>query len=642
MNCFFIGTNKELFSKIPSTTIEEAYNYLKDLKIISLDIETTRKFDGKISKDLEGLDPYLSKIVMIQIGDENKQFIIDYREVNIGILLPILTNPDILIVGQNLKFEYKHLLHNENIKLNLLYDTMLAERILYNGLNPDCSLKALNKKYLNISVDKDTRLEFLDIGSKPFSDKQIIYGAEDILYPLKIRKKQEERMIKFNLKNTFKLEFEFLKVLADIEYKGMNFNSEIWLDNYKKNLIKFKEIEKELDEFVFTHLPNSKFVNNQLDLFSSEKKTNIQWTSSKQVIEFLNYFNICPQEVSKTTKKLSYTVNAGVLKTSLVTINKNIDQYLKDFILKYLEYKELEQSVTTFGKDFLKYINPITGRTHSNYNQIMDTGRISSSSPNLQNIPSDLSYRKAFDVPEGFKLINADYSGQEQIVLANKAGDKDIIKFYEDDLGDMHSFIASKIFKELNTLSLDEIKKNHKDKRQIAKAAGFAINYGGTGFTISKNLGIPEEEGNYVYEAYFKAFPGLNNYFNKVKSDALKNGYILIDPITNRKAFYYPPTNQKETGAIHRKALNFPIQGTSGSITKIAGILVRKKLIELNLDDKIFITNLIHDECILECEEKYSEQASKLLEECMEKAGKAWCTIVPLKAEAVITTFWNH
>jgi hypothetical protein len=155
----------------------------------------------------------------------------------------------------------------------------------------------------------------------------------------------------------------------------------------------------------------------------------------------------------------------------------------------------------------------------------------------MQNIPSDNRTRGCFQSEPGNTLIVSDYSGQEQIVLANKSLDTDLLEFYSKGLGDMHSFIASKIFPELSNLTLDEIKDNHKQKRQIAKGAGFAINYGGTGITISQNLNISMEEGENVYKAYFKAFPGLADYFKQEKQRALKLGYIQFNNISGRKCF---------------------------------------------------------------------------------------------------------
>lgn len=203
-------------------------------------------------------------------------------------------------------------------------------------------------------------------------------------------------------------------------------------------------------------------------------------------------------------------------------------------------------------------------------------------------------------------------------------------------------FVTKAIDPTLKDLSDDVIKKLHKDKRQIAKTAGFAIQYGGTGFTIAKNLGISEEEGNRVYDAYFVAFPELKKYFNKVKQQTLRQGYVLIDNVTGRRSYFKNPSNNKEKHAIEKKALNYPIQGLSGSMTKYASILFRNWVNENRYNDKIFITNLVHDEINLECLTDFSRIAAEKLEQVMIEAANVWCKKVPMKATAAIGKYWGH
>lgn len=635
------------------STIEDCFNYCKDKVVLGLDIETTRKYNKYFN--IEGLDPHTSKIVMLQIGDIDNQFIIDTRNVNIELIKPLLIDKNVQLVGHNIKFEYKHILHNYNIRITNLYDTMIVEQILYNGLYLQNSLNDLNKRYLGIKVDKSTRLQFLDIKDLPFTKKQIIYGADDIINPLLIQQKQLLEINNTEVDKCVSLEMLFLEVLGDIEYKGINFNKEIWLKNYDKNLIDYNKSKKILDDFVIDNYLDSVFIDKQLDLFSTEIKCNIKWTSSKQVIEFFNYLKICPKEVSKTTGKLSYTVNAKVVQSSLNTLNKDISDTLKQFIQDYLKFKELEQTCTTFGKDFLKYINPITKRVHTNYKQILSTGRISSSSPNLQNIPSDDSFRKAFDSPVKFKIINADYSGQENICLANSSLDPDILNFYYEGHSDMHSYNARKIYKELESLTLGEIKKNHSDKRQIAKSVSFALAYGGNGYTISNNLGVSAEEGKRIYNSYFEAFPKLKEFFDKTIKESMNRGYIIIDPLTKRRYYfrYFKQLDKlkkdkkwkqyfKLKGKYERSCLNYIIQGAAGSITKLAAIYFRKWILDNNLQHFVFITNLVHDEINVESLEDHELFVAKALEECMRKAGDKWCTTIPLNAEAAIGKYWAH
>lgn len=395
---------------IQETSLEACIEYLLLQDTIGLDIETTRKFNKYF--DIEGLDPYTSSIVMLQVGTLEHQFVIDTRNVDITPLLPILIDPKVLKVGHNLKFEYKHILHNYNIRIEGLYDTMIAEQILFNGLGYSNSLKDLNERYLGIIVDKSTRLEFLSIGSKPFTTRQILYGAEDILHPLKIRELQLPKLHEKDLLQTFKLEIRFLSALAEIEYNGINFNKEKWLNTYKENLALYNKHIEDLNKFIITNYPDSKFIKTQLDLFCTDIQCNIQWSSSKQVIPFFMSLGICPQAVSKTTKKLSYTVEAKEVKMILVK-RQDLDSKVREFIELYLRTKELEQATTTFGKGFLKNVNPITNRVHSNYQQMVNTGRISSRNPNNQNIPAKHQFRYAFDALDGKKMVNADYSGLE-------------------------------------------------------------------------------------------------------------------------------------------------------------------------------------------------------------------------------------
>jgi DNA polymerase I len=654
-NVFFIGEKALIEDNkyFNTSTKEECLAYLKTKTELGLDIETTYKFEGKYGK-MEGLSPYTSNIVMLQIGDLNKQFLIDTRVVSIDFLKGILENESITKVGHNLKFEYLHVLHNNGIRLKNLYDTQIAEQIIYCGLTqsfitiPDkkekitrFSLEALIYIYFKEKVDKNTRLQFLKIKDKPFTITQILYGVDDIIYPLQIKALQEVKLIKKNLGNTLSLEMLFLEVLGNIEYKGLKLNKDAWKKVYESKLIVFKEYEEILNTFVQNNYATSKFINKQLDLFSKELSCNIMWTSSKQVIEFFMYLNACPQEVSKSTKKLSYTVNATVIASSLLTLNKDQPEDVKKFIKDYLRFKELEQSVTTFGISFFKYINPISNRLHTNFKQIKNTGRISSASPNLQNIPSDKRYRECFIPEEGNIYVNCDYSGQETVLLANISGEANIAHLINTG-GCMHCFVTRKVYPELMDLTDTEIKQNHPEKRQLVKKANFAIQYGGTGYTIAKNVGITEKEGDDVYNAYFKAFPTLKQYFTKVQNQTIAQGYVLIDTITNRKSYFIPSKNQKEKFSIMKKALNYPVQGAGGSMTKLASIYFYKWIVKNNYLDKVWIVLTVHDELIIECNIDVQTIVKTALEESMLKAADVWCIDVKMKAEAHISDKWEH
>lgn len=270
-------------------------------------------------------------------------------------------------------------------------------------------------------------------------------------------------------------------------------------------------------------------------------------------------------------------------------------------------------------------------------------------------MPSDPEYRKCFTAPKNHKIVNADYSGQENICLANVSLDPNILEFYDKGLDDMHSYNASKVFPEISHLSLKKIKNEHSDKRQIAKSVSFALAYGGNGYTISNNLGVSPERGEEIYNAYFEAFPKLKKFFDKTINESMSRGFIIIDPITNRKFYFkefdklnfYKKNKQFSKyyslkGKYERACLNYIIQGAAGSITKLAAIYFYNWIKDNNLWNKVAITNLVHDEINVECKENISKKVAKALEKCMIKGGKLWCTRVPLNAEAAITDYWTH
>jgi DNA polymerase-1 len=638
--------------KYKRACMEEVISYLDSVDEFAVDIETSWKYKGKynygfagdwgkttVNPNAEGLDPKLTDICMIQVGDLNEVFIIDARDHGVKWIKSYLENPHVKKIGQNLKFEYKHFKEHDIIMENM-YDTMIAEKVLYTGWNLDWSLAGLIDRYVGDTVDKSTRLEFALIGDTPFSEKQILYGAEDITYPMKIRQSQLLDMKAKDVKRCFDLEMQFLPVLADIEYNGMCFNQTVWMQTYNTNLPLAVAAERALNAYVIERYSHTIFVDRQIDMFSDGFKCRVSWGSHVQVKKFFKFLGITPMDKNKMS--LNGKVLMSYIKAEQMKFDPDLSEGEFGLLDKFLEYKGMAQATSTFGKKFLKYVHPATKRLYSNYNQVLNTGRISSSSPNLQNIPAKEGFRKAFDAPKGWKIVNADYSGQEQIILANKSQDPELQQFYKDGHSDMHSFIASKIYPQLANLSLEEIKEKHKDKRQIAKAAGFAINYGGTGYTIAKNLGISEADGDAVYDAYFKAFPNLKKYFDKVKRESLAQGYILIDPITRRKNWFKKPEGKRQRSAVERNALNYPIQGEAGGITKLAPILFRKWVISEGLQEEILLTNLVHDEINVEVKEEYAELAARNLERCMSEAADLWCKTIRLSADAVVTDYWNH
>lgn len=667
---YLVTGQQEMFTPVgySMATVEEAIDYLKTLDVLGFDSET------------RGFDPYTCELISIQIGNGDKQFVVDCSTVNINLFKELLETKELIM--HNAKFDLKFLYHKKIVPTKI-FDSFLVERILTTGIDTARrSLDAVVYKYCKIELDKTIRG---NIHREGLSTRVIKYAADDVKYLHQVKRKQEVALQEKNLNRTASLDNEFVKVLAYIEYCGMYLNPVDWQKKCADDLKDMQAIKDKLDQFILDNADKyPQFVNNQLSLFAEGITCRINWNSEKQVIPLFKSLGIDTLTKDKET---------GLMKDSIDKKVLGPQKKKHELVGIYLEYKENQKEVSTYGENWFDYINKVTGRIHSNYTQIMNTGRLSSGQkgapkrgmpqlPNMQNIPSDNRTRGCFQAQPGNLLIVSDYSGQEQIVLANKSIDQDLLNFYSEGLGDMHSFIASKIFPELSNLSLDEIKENHKQKRQIAKGAGFAINYGGTGITIAQNLNISLEEGEEVYKAYFKAFPGLANYFKQEKQRALSLGYIEFNNISNRKCFipffdeyqklhkeiyqtegfwdqykleksqdstifksYFKPKVREyfmKRGDIERMSLNYPIQGTSADITKLAGVYFFRYLVENNLLFKVLLPNVVHDEWIVEAPEDIAKEISEKLQECMENSGLMFCKTVKLKAEPCITKFWKH
>lgn len=746
-------------------TISDCYEYIKDKKVLGLDIETTRKFPKRKETKREvyrgGLDPYLSEVVMLQIGDLNNLFVIDVRDYTLEELKPITDflhwNKHTLFVGVNLKFEGKHLRHNYGIRLNKVWDCMIAEMCLYNGLKRSFSLAGLAKEYLSVMevgdinlfessvevtlndealfeneflitpfevaendiIDKSTRMGFVTIGKKKFTARQVLYGADDILYPLLI---MERQLLGRNLPNgeiylpmkLFRMENSMTQVVADMELNGVPFDADKWIAIAEKHEAIYKERIGKLNKYIIDLYP--KFTTPP-NLFDFEDRCDIEWSSPAQVVKLFRYLDICPQEFSKQTKRKEYTVGATALQKTMkneykdnyqyqVWVDFDTDEngkYIEDhqkLILNFLLMKKTEQLITGFGKDWLRFVHPITGRIHSNYRQILNSGRMGCSSPNMQNQPNG-EHRDPFCVPEDSDriLIFTDFSNQEVRTVACLAEEDVMIEFfikghpvYGDD---MHTYTANNMHKAKNPDAEDYphkdselFTKEHKKKRGEAKIISFGLLYGKEAKGFGEDFGLSEEEAQTFVDAYFEAYPKLKEAMDKWAKHTFKNQYIQIDETTDRRWFsemfdemneaqrdakaYFPDEYFKKDvmskeekaeikedinarfpevkkhwrnffgikGALSRKSTNFRVQGTSASETKTAMIMMRNEEIDRKLDVKIIIT--VHDEIGLEGPEKDVEKLTNFAVRNMQDGANFFLNPPIMKAEPAVGKKWIH
>lgn len=381
----------------------------------------------------------------------------------------------------------------------------------------------------------------------------------------------------------------------------------------------------------------------------------INWNSPKQVAELFEEIGI-PVRIIDTEKSTDghtvhkYSVGKAHLK-------KYSSQY--PIVKEYLEYKELKKLVSSYGEKFLRHVNPVSGRVHTSFYQILDTGRISSSGPNLQNIPNE-EKRPGFRNCFIGNLIVADYSAQEGRILADKANEPAMLDFFLNGDGDIHSFVGRNMFK------CEVSKTVNPHLRQQGKITNFTLAYGGSAHKIADTFQIPLKDAKDLIDMYYAAFPRLRDYFKEQQELATTRGYILIDEVTNRRSynskFLYlkqqvdslkasgqaiPPSTfssyKRQLASMERNAQNYRIQGTGGSMTKLAATLFWKWTVEEGLDNEIFIVNLIHDEAVVECTNAaYTKLAAKKIQECMEKAGAVFVSKLPMPANPEIVNYWKH
>lgn len=639
-------------------------SYFKDRRSISYDGETT------------GLQSRSASMLCFQLGDINNQFVIGVEKLQE--FKEFLEDKE--LIAHNIKFDLTFL-YKYGVFPNKVWDTYLAECVINCGKNMiKRNLAATAKRRLGVDLDKSIRDE---IWKEGLSKRVIEYSAGDVKYLEKIKDSQCQDLLEHDLFIDMEVQNQFVLCLAYIEFCGFKLDEEKWKKKMERDLLAFEEARKACDMWMVNNHPE--LISAQLDLFSDSPTLGINWASSRQVVDLFKKLKIPVSVVVKGEEKESVEA-------------KNIEKYTEKYeIVKlYLRFKEEEKVVTTYGQSFIKQINPNTGRLHTNFKQVLDTGRLSSGGSdksstdkkkakliNFQNIPAEKETRSCFVAEPGNVIIEGDYVGQEAVVLANQSLDKNLLEFYDSGFADMHCFVASKMYPELNGLSVEEIKKNHKDKRQSAKTAGFAISYGGVGATIARNNNLSIEEGDAVYDAYFAAFPGLLKYFEAQKKKVLGLGYIQFNDIIKTKSFidgYEEYLNLRQElnenfwdrwkrvkelkeegqaldewkemkfkisrffkikGAIERKALNYIVQGTSATVTKIACIYFFRWIIKTNNLNKVLIVNTVHDSIVIECHKEISQAAEEALKESMVRSGDIFCKRVPLKVDITVGEFWQ-
>ncbi|HOZ54934.1 MAG TPA: DNA polymerase I [Clostridia bacterium] len=470
----------------------------------------------------------------------------------------------------------------------------------------DLSMKYLSIDFsellqLNENIEKNNQINLFEvmevkeeIDNKRNENSLIAYCIGK-LYTVTIEKLKEIG----SLDLFYNIEMPLVEVLGEMQFEG------VFVD--KNELIKIGDSLKQQLEILVKEI-----------IILADEEFNINSTQQLGVILF------------EKLKLPSGRKNKKGYSTDVDTLEKI--KHMHPIIEKILEYRSLTKLNSTYVEGLLPYINTETKRIHSYFHQtITATGRISSTEPNLQNIPTRLelgkTLRKVFKPAEGYIYIDADYSQIELRVLAHISKDENMVQAFKND-EDIHKQAASKVL----NIPMEEVTK---EQRSSAKAVNFGIVYGISDFGLSEQLGISKKQAKEYIEQYLEKYSGIKMFMEEVVEQAKKDGFV--ETLFHRRR-YIPELNSnnfmvRQFGA--RAAMNTPIQGTAADIMKIAMINVYKCLRDSDLDAKIILQ--VHDELILECNKKDKEQVSKILKQCMESAINL---DVPIKADTSEAENW--
>ena len=622
----FVGNPKLLDCCETTNNIWLVVEYCKTKKVIAVDTETT------------GLSHTSSDMIMLQIGDKDRQFVIDTRYVDVKPLRIILEDSNILKILHNVKFDYKFLMKH-NIRLNNVWDTMLTSQVIHCGKDMRHSLNSVLSRELEIEMDKSVRLNFLLKGSDEFTESEIVYGAKDVEHLVQLYEKQLTKAQGLEVLPTVQLENNAALAYADIEYNGIALDVKGWNKLTDKATRRVKSMELLLDAFIESNAALNKFVSSYIqgDLFISTeeiRKVNVKWSSPKQVLDVFKTYGLKVEDVN----------------------GKNLHVYSKDpFVKTYIKYKEQAKLSTSYGTKFLDNVDD-DGRIRTSFKQILNTGRVASGKPNMQQIPADNDYRNCFisGLP-GWVFVSGDYSSQELCIIATGSKDPVWIKALEEGK-DLHSVCADLVYgrewyeaaEENCAYFVGDAKqkcncKEHKRLRTNVKSINFGLAYGMGPHKLADTLLISIKEAERLIQKYFTAFPAIKNFLESLGNYGKWNGYIRTYAPYRRIRWFEEwqgiNTDKAMLGKIERASKNTPIQGSGADMCKSALVIVRNYIHDNKLPVKLVMT--VHDQIDTIVHESYKDEWCTKLQELMEQST---LDIIPsglLKAETEISTVWK-
>ena len=522
-------------------------------------------------------------------------------------LRPLLEDPERIKIGQNLKYDINVLANHAVTLRGGIEDTMLQSYVL-NSAGSRHDMGTLAQRYLEREVTSFESIAGKGAKQKRFDEIELEtaahYAAEDADITLQLHESLRPRLRDDQaLESVYRdIELPLVPVLAHMEYRGTLVDASLLATQSNELAERMKALEEQAWE-------------------QAGEEFNL---GSPQQLQKIFYEKLGMPVLKKTPKGAPSTAEPVLQELA-------VDYELPRVIL---EHRSLSKLKSTYTDRLPEVINPRTGRIHTSYHQaVTATGRLSSSDPNLQNIPirteEGRRIRQAFIAPEGYRLIAADYSQIELRIMAHLSGDKGLLDAFAHG-EDIHRATASEVF--------GVERENVSDtQRRDAKAINFGLIYGMSAWGLGRQLGIPRDEAQTYIDRYFERYPGVLEYMDRIRKTAHEQGYV--ETLFGRR-LYLPEINsrngQLRQGA-ERTAINAPMQGTAADIIKKAMVMVEARIAGSGFDARM--TMQVHDELIVEVREDQVSQLSSLLEELMSGAVELE---VPLLVEAGSGKNWDE
>ncbi|MDQ4043201.1 MAG: bifunctional 3'-5' exonuclease/DNA polymerase [Actinomycetota bacterium] len=566
-----------------------------DLTGLAKTLEVTEAIGGDV--ETTDLSPRDGKVRLLQLATPDETFVIDVFETgDLAPLKDVLEDGPVKIL-HNAKFDYAFLKSEHGITLSPIFDTMLAAQLLSGGnYEASYALEAVAGRYADFELDKSARKENW---SGELSEAQIEYAARDAAVLLPLRERLREELEGEKLVRVSEIEFGAVATIAEMELAGIKLDVARW----KELEIAVRERRDEAAVALEAHFPEPEGV---LPLEGLGPRLNLN--SPKQITDAF------------------HTLGIDLPDTKVWTLLK-VDHPAAKALL---EYRELQKKLGTYLETYPNFIHSKTGRIHANFLQCrVPTGRLACTNPNVQQIPHEDEFRSCFVAEQGNVLVIADYSQIELRILAEVSGDPAFVRAFQEG-DDLHRMTAATMF----GVEDEEVTR---EQRSAAKRINFGLMYGRGPKSLSAQLGTDEERARGLIDEYFANYPKVQRYLQSTASRALRDRTLRTLAGRVRKFGDTSGLGSIERGAMRREAMNYPIQGASADIAKLALAYIREEL--EGFDARLI--NSIHDEFVVECAEEVAPEVAERTRDGMVRAGEEILEKVPVEVEVAISPKWR-